>query len=363
MNRQSKHDQVTFTSDGVELDGWHFTGAGSAFDGPRGRPVVVMAHGLGGTKDSGLEPFADGAGRRPASTCSAFDYRGFGASGGTPRQRVSMAGQVEDYRAAMAAAARLPGVDAVRLVLWGVSLAGGHVLAAAAGRDDVAAVVSLTPLVDGRAAGRLALKHHPPSRDAPLDRGRRPQPGLHRLRGGEPVLMPIVARPGELGALTLSGHYESYLAIAGPTWRNEIDASVGLELGSHRPARHAKDAALPAARPDRRLRPQRPAAAPSAKAAEAGRAEVRHYPCDHFDVWPGSDWFEPGPRPPAHVPAPTTSPRLRPAGFCAGGSGPSDGRAGTSDGRVRTSATSERPAQPAFLPTQPQRMPRDTMSQ
>ena len=97
-----------------------------------------------------------------------------------------MAGQLEDYRAAMAAAARLPGVDPRRLVLWGVSLAGGHVLAAAAGRDDVAAVVSLTPLVDGRAAGRLALKHHPPSRDAPLDRRRRPQPGLvpARARAG-----------------------------------------------------------------------------------------------------------------------------------------------------------------------------------
>ena len=57
--------------------------------------------------------------------------------------------------------------------------------------------------------------------------------------------MPIVARPGELGALTLPGHYESYLAIAGPTWRNEIDASVGLELGSHRPARHAKSLRCP----------------------------------------------------------------------------------------------------------------------
>ena len=35
------------------------------------------------------------------------------------------------------------------------------------------------------------------------------------------------------------------------------------------------------------------AAIAAAKAAEAGRAEVRHYPCDHFDVWPGRDWFEP----------------------------------------------------------------------
>ena len=199
MNRQSKYDRVSFTSDGVELDGWHFTGAGSAFDGPAGRPVVVMAHGLGGTKDSGLEPFAAGLAAAGLDVL-AFDYRGFGASGGTPRQRVSMAGQLDDYRAAMAAAARLPGVDGSRLVLWGVSLSGGHVLAAAAGRDDVAAVVSLTPLVDGRAAGLLALKHHPPrailrSTAAGL-RSR-----VSSLRGREPVMMPIVARPGEVGAL------------------------------------------------------------------------------------------------------------------------------------------------------------------
>ena len=23
-----------------------------------------------------------------------------------------------------------------------------------------------------------------------------------------------------------------------------------------------------------------------------GRGVVHHYPCDHFDVWPGHDWFE-----------------------------------------------------------------------
>ena len=285
-----KHDQVTFTSGGVECDVWHFTGAGSTFDGPDGRPVVVMAHGLGGTKDSGLEPFATGLAEAGLDVL-AFDYRGFGASGGTPRQRANLTGQVEDYRAAMAAAARLPGVDAGRLVLWGVSLAGGHVLAAAAGRDDVAAVVSLTPLVDGMAAGRLAMKHHAPS--AML---RSTAAGLRSrvsgLRGGDPVMMPIVARPGEVGALSLPGHYEAYLAIAGPTWRNEIDAAVGLELGGHRPAKHAKDLRCPLlvqiADFDRSAPPRA-----AAKAAEAGRAEVRHYPCDHFDVWPGSEWFEP----------------------------------------------------------------------
>ena len=284
------YDEVVFDSNGTDVHGWHFAGAGDTLAGDRGRPVVVMAHGLGGTKDSGLEPFAAGLAEAGLDVL-AFDYRGFGASSGTPRQRASMTGQVEDYRAAMRAAARLPGVDPHRLVLWGVSLAGGHVLAAAADRDDVAAVVSLTPLVDGRAAARLALKHHPAG---PMLRatGAGLRSRISSLRGADPVLMPVVARPGELGALTLSGHYESYLALAGPTWRNEIDASVGLQLGSHRPARHAKSLRCPLlvqiADFDRSAPPQA-----SAKAAEAGRAEVRHYPCDHFDVWPGSGWFEP----------------------------------------------------------------------
>ena len=130
-----------------------------ALAGPAGRPVVVMAHGLAGTKDSGLAAFAEPLAEAGCDVV-AFDYRGFGGSDGSPRQTVSMAGQLADYQAVADAARTLDGVDPARLVLWGVSLAGGHVLAAAAARDDVAAVVSLTPLVDGAAAGRHALQHH-----------------------------------------------------------------------------------------------------------------------------------------------------------------------------------------------------------
>lgn len=277
-----KYDEVTFSSGGAECHAWHFTGEGDALATDAGRPVAVMAHGLGGTKDSGLRPFAEalaGAGL----DVLAFDYRGFGASGGEPRQTVSMSGQLDDYRSAMAVAGRLPGVDPRRLVLWGVSLSGGHVLAAAAHRDDVAAVVSLTPLVDGPAAGRHALAHHRPSAMM-----RSTVEGM-RSRIGRQRMMPVVARPGELGALTLDGCLEDYLAIAGPTWRNEIDAAVGLELGNHRPGRSAKHVRAPMlvqiADFDRSAPPHA-----AAKAAFAGRAQVRHYPCDHFDVWPGKPW-------------------------------------------------------------------------
>nr|WP_221200301.1 alpha/beta hydrolase [Nocardioides soli] len=280
-----KHHDVTFRSAGVACHAAHVTGAGDGLATDAGRPVVVMAHGLGGTVDSGLMPFAEALAAAGLDVL-AFDYRGFGASAGEPRQTVSMAGQLDDYRAAMAAAARLPGVDPRRLVLWGVSLSGGHVLAAAAHRDDVAAVVSLTPLVDGRAAGRHALAHHRPSALA-----RSTVLGL-RSRLGRPRTMPVVARPGALGALTLDGCLEDYLSIAGPTWRNEVDAAVGLELGNHRPGRSARDVRAPLlvqiADYDRSAPPRA-----AAKAAFAGRAQVRHYPCDHFDVWPGKAWHGP----------------------------------------------------------------------
>jgi pimeloyl-ACP methyl ester carboxylesterase len=279
-----KHGEQTFVSGGVECAAWHFTGEGDALATDAGRPVVVMAHGLAGTMDSGLQPFAEALAAAGLDVL-AFDYRGFGASEGTPRQTVSMAGQLEDYRAAMAAAARLPGVDPQRLVLWGVSLAGGHVISAAAGRGDVAAVVALTPLVDGLAAGRHALTNH-----TKAEMLRSTVAGF-RSKVGKPVMMPVVAGPGQLGALTLDGAMEDYLAIAGPTWRNEIDATVGMELGGHRPIKLAQEIACPAlfqiADFDRSAPPQS-----SMKAAFKARAHVRHYPCDHFDVYAGKQWHD-----------------------------------------------------------------------
>ncbi len=269
------------------IEAWHWTGS-NLLESAAGRPVVVMAHGLAGTKDSGLAAFAEPL---VAAGCDvvAFDYRGFGGSDGSPRQTVSMAGQLADYQAVADAARSLPGVDSSRLVLWGVSLAGGHVLAAAAARDDVAAVVSLTPLVDGAAAGRHALRHHSLRQIA-----RSTVLGV-RSRVGPSRLMPVVAPPGAVGALTLPGAVEAYTAIAGPTWRNEVDAAVGLELGRFRPGRVAADITAPVlvqiADYDRSAPPQA-----AAKAAVAARAVVHHYPCDHFDVWGGSAWHEPAVR-------------------------------------------------------------------
>lgn len=281
------YESITFTSGDTPCDAWHFRRTDESLTTAAGRPVVVMAHGLGGTKDSGLESFADGLATAGVDVF-AFDYRGFGASGGSPRQVVSLAGQLEDYRAAMSAAAALPGVDPQRLVLWGVSLSGGTVLAAAAGRSDVAAVIALTPLVDGLAAAKHAMASHKPASMARA--GARGVAGrVAAARGKTPVMMPLVGQPGTVAALSLDGLYERYTGLAGPTWRNEIGATITLELGSHRPARFAKQLTCPLlvqiADFDRSAPPNA-----AARCAFKGRAEVHHYPCDHFDVHAGGEW-------------------------------------------------------------------------
>jgi hypothetical protein len=104
--------------------------------------------------------------------------------------------------------------------------------------------------------------------------------------GKSPTLIPRLSRPGASGALALGGVYESYLLIAGPTWRNEIGAAVGLAGMLIRTTPSAKKLRCPLLvkiADFHRLVP----AYSAAKTAAHSRAEVQHYPCDHFDVWPG----------------------------------------------------------------------------
>lgn len=283
------YTELTFHSAGDRCSAWHFAPAGDGFTGPAGRPVVVMAHGFGGTKDSGLQPFAE---RFSAAGLDvvAFDYRGFGASDGQPRQSVSVERQMADYGAAIAAAQQLPGVDRRRVVLWGSSFSGSHVLRVAAQCADVAAVIGMTPLTSGLAASRAAVAH----RDV-ASALRWTLAGVKSrvavAAGRAPTLMPLAAKPGEAGALALDGAYESYSAIAGPTWRNEVDSAIGMELVQIRTGAAAKALKCPVliqiADFDRFV----PANSVMKTAVQA-RAQVHHYPCDHFDVWPGHDWFD-----------------------------------------------------------------------
>lgn len=272
---------VTFRSGGADCHGWFLPAVGAT--GPA--PGVVLAHGLGGTADSGLLPFAE-AFAAAGYAALVFDYRGFGRSGGTPRQVVDPIAQQQDYRAALAHAAGSPGVDPDRMVLWGCSLSGGHVLEVARGRTDVAAVIAMVPLVDGPAAALAAARHHSPralARSTATAVAARVTAAMGR---GEPMV-PLVGPPGSDALLSLDGYRQAYTDVAGPTWRNQVGAGIGAALGSFRPGARAADLGgvpmlFQICDRDRSAPPHA-----AAKVAFAARAEVRHYPGDHFDLFPG----------------------------------------------------------------------------
>lgn len=277
---------LTFDAHGTRCRAEHHVATSDALTGPAGRPVVVMGHGFGGTVDSGLVPFAEAIAAAGADVV-AFDYRGFGLSDGSPRQVISLTGQVEDYRAAIRAAAQLPGIDPQRIVLWGVSLSGGTVLEVAAGTPEpgtaIAALVSLTPLVSGPAAAKHATPYYQPSTSARSGvAGVRAK--LAARRGRAPVTLKLVGEPHEAAVLAVPGMHEEYLALAGPSWRNEVDASVVVDVATHRPIKHAAGVGCPAlfqiADHDRLAPPHA-----AAQAAVKAGGIVHHYPGDHFDVY------------------------------------------------------------------------------
>jgi pimeloyl-ACP methyl ester carboxylesterase len=278
---------VDFPSGGVRCAAVHLPGQGSEFAEADGRrPCVVLAHGFGGTVDSGLLPFVE---RFAAAGLDAlaFDYRHFGRSDGEPRQLLSVRRQLQDYAAAIAFAREIPGVDPERVVVWGSSYSGGHALAVAVADGRVAAAISQVPLMDGVAGLVNLLRYAGVAQLARLTLA-----GLRdvaaAVRGREPVTVAVVGAPGSLAMMTAPDSEPGYRAIAGPSWRNEVAARIALSAGSYRPGLQADR--LPC--PILVQIADRDSVAPVKAAQDAvwratGRGELRTYPVGHFDVYHG----------------------------------------------------------------------------
>ena len=281
----TKQRELTFSSSGTRCAAQHLTASSDTFLGERGLPCVVMAHGFGGTRDTGLLPFAEGFAAAGLDVV-VFDYRGFGNSEGSPRQRVSYRRQRADYHAAIAAARQIDGVDPERIVLWGTSYSGGHVLPVAVADQRIAAILSLTPAMDGLAALGAIVRRHP-RKLAPLV-GHGLRDAAHALLHREPHRIPIVGEPESTSVISSPGALEGYLALAGPTWRNEVCARAILEVAINRPGRVAHQLRTPLLVQYGERDAVAPPAAAKRAAAKAGRyGEVRAYPVDHFDVYQG----------------------------------------------------------------------------
>lgn len=246
-------------------------------------PVVVMAHGFGGTRDVTLPAFAEHFAREGIAAL-VFDYRSFGASGGAPRQLVDPWSHLEDWRAAVAFARAQQQLDGTRLALWGTSLGGGLALVTGANDPNMRAVVAQVPQIDANMEGEATF------------------PGVfwvvrllftgwgsmasEALGFGEWTI-PAIAPSDGFGMITDDEAYEASTRNTpkASTYRNEIVAHSIFTFDDYNPAVQAAAIKPPvlliAARKDRFA----PFAAAEAFAKSHPNVTLTEIDGDHFDVY------------------------------------------------------------------------------
>jgi len=265
-------EDVIFEVAGERCAAWLYAAHGNG----AAAPIVVIAHGLSGTRRDRLGAFAE---RFAAAGFAAlvFDHRGFGESDGEP-DLFHPARQLADWRGAIAFARSLPQADPDRVATFGSSMGGGNALAAAAADRRVAAAVSQVPFLD-----ILRQAHRSP-------------PGVvlrslaAALRGGH---LPAVGQPDEAAFINAPGAEAGWRHVVttgeDSRWRNRVSARWLLGR-PYRPARHARTLHCPwlvcVGEADRVARPGPAIAA----ARRAPLGELRLYPgVDHFDIYDGPE--------------------------------------------------------------------------
>lgn len=273
-------------SHGERLGAWHYTAESDDLAGPNGKPCVVMAHGFGATRDAGLAPFAEKFAAAGAEVL-VFDYRGFGTSTGRRRQSVDHRAHRADYRSAIAHARALDGVDPERIVLWGSSYSGGHVIAVAADDPVIAGVISQGAAMDGLRAVFLILDYAGIGQLLKLT-GHALRDVGHMITGRRPHLIPIVGPPGSIAAITSDDGESGYRKIMGPTFRNEMRARGILPIMVNRPVTSAHKLSMPVLLVIAAHDSIAPVSAVEKVAQRVhGQVQVERFDVGHFDIYDG----------------------------------------------------------------------------
>lgn len=133
-----------------------------------------------------------------------------------------------------------PGIDAKRLVLWGTSFGGGHVVELAARHADLRGAIAQVPMLNGRTAVAAV----------PFSRLLRFGASIAAdlLTIGKVVYLPVVAPAGEYATMDRDGAYaalQSYEQHQGKPLDNRIAARSLRTMGFYRPLTKLSDVKIP----------------------------------------------------------------------------------------------------------------------
>lgn len=247
-------------------------------------PVIVMAHGLGGTRRMRLPAYAERF-VTAGYACLIFDYRHFGESDGEPRQLLDIGKQLLDWQAAIEYARGLEDINPDQVVIWGTSFGGGHVIATAAKDGRLAAAIAQCPFTDGFASALTVdpITSLKLTAIALVDR-------IGSWFGAAPKLVSTAGRPGEVALMNAPDAFDGYLALAadGEPVKNQVAARFGLDIIRHFPGRMAGKITCPILFCVCETDSVAPAKATLRHAARAPHGEIKTYPDGHFDIYRGA---------------------------------------------------------------------------
>ncbi len=272
---------VSFSSGQDACQAWHFAPPAGASR----RSCIVMAHGFGGTREDGILPYA----QRFVSAgfhVLLFDYRHFGASGGQPRQLLSIRHQLDDWTAAVAYARAIEGVLSDRIGLWGTSFSGGHVVEVAVRDKNIAAISSQCPLMSGFSAVKQSAKETGPLTTiravlwALMD-------WMRGCVGLAPILIPIVGPPGTMAAMSTPDAQPGYQTIASDSFKNHVAARIVLSVPGYNPTKVIHRLECPILIQVCTRDTLAPPQAAREAADKATQSELKQYPLLHFEIYTG----------------------------------------------------------------------------
>lgn len=197
---------------------------------PEIKATIILAQGFGalwqfGTNNA-INNYVD-----QGYAVLAFNYRGFGLSEGKPRQIINPHQQIEDWHNAIDYCLSIPELTNKKIVLWGSSFSGGHVLTVTANNPKVSAVLAQVP----HCSSRSAFKHVGLKKSASgmfhafIDKLHSAFGKIHHIA--------IVDKPNKPAGLNYPGWADSYLSMIDNKmpWENKLPARSLLTAGNYNP--------------------------------------------------------------------------------------------------------------------------------
>ena len=198
---------------------------------------IIMGHGLGATKNAGLESYAIRF-QEAGFAVLAFDYRHLGESEGEPRQLIWIPHQQKDYTAAIDYARSHKEIDPERIALWGTSLSGGHVIVIAAKDNKIACVSAQCPLLDGSAGGMKVVKIVGLWQILRMAFGHALRDMVRSWLGLSPHKIPLVGKPGSIAVMADSDAWNTFNKLVPDDFINEACARIIIRMDKYRPVKY-----------------------------------------------------------------------------------------------------------------------------